>query len=660
MDRKQSSFTQVSELEDSDFIPSFGMNTNKKISKADFFDQIKDETQIFIYPTIELLQAANLVADPDLPVYARVEETLYRLYKITSLAPGADDIPLNNGSTATFQEEYYVQVDTNAATEQEILDGLANNKIVTPLGASQTLLRTFNAVADAALASLPIGAKFSTKGCLSIGDGGHGDFIVEAASGTPDGYSRVLLANGNHGVLQPVNGAVTVEMFGGDVGAAIRYAKAAGLYIAATSDITVLIPTDTTAMQDAVDYINIPCSYKVTILIESGYEITSGLSVVDGYYSNFIISSVDPEIAVADGYTDGYIVKAQRAQAPVFGILIDGKHIVSTMIDVQHKSEITVLSGKGVRNPAYRGIYINIASRCYMNNAISTGATILPTSRNLWVTRNSMCECGASEFDGAGDYNVWVSRASVVYGEAVTFKNANHAAIGSTRHSIATFNLANISDCAAAARSFGGNIYLNDATATGLTVGGLYSQDTGRISARNMTLIADAGSGTLEYGILAEDASTVAATSAVIDGFRLVGVYTRSASTVNLNGATISNTSSGALIEVRDASTVSANGTTLSNAPFAIRLRNASRVSAVGAIISGITTNTLYSINGSVTDLSSAQIGVIASGNVSVYRGSTVIVELMKVGGVAVSAADTNLVALDTWYSRGVAYASTL
>jgi hypothetical protein len=106
MDRKQSQFTAVDSLDDSDFVPVFGSGSNSKISKANLFNQIKDETQIFIYPTIEQLQAANLIADTEWPVYVRVEETEYRLYKITSLAAGPNDIELDNGTTATFQEEF--------------------------------------------------------------------------------------------------------------------------------------------------------------------------------------------------------------------------------------------------------------------------------------------------------------------------------------------------------------------------------------------------------------------------------------------------------------------------------------------------------------------------------------------------------------------------
>ncbi len=103
--QKQSQFTAKSRVGASDYFPVFGSGTNEKVLKSDLFQQIKDETQIFIYPTIELLQAADLIADPDFPIYVRVEETGYSLYKITSLAAGASDIELDNGTTASLQLE---------------------------------------------------------------------------------------------------------------------------------------------------------------------------------------------------------------------------------------------------------------------------------------------------------------------------------------------------------------------------------------------------------------------------------------------------------------------------------------------------------------------------------------------------------------------------
>ena len=105
-DQKQSQFIEVQTLTDSDFVPVFGQSSNRKISKPNLFDQIKDETQIFIYPTTEQLQAADLASDETWPIYVRNAETEFRLYQITSIAPGVNDIALNNGLTATFREEY--------------------------------------------------------------------------------------------------------------------------------------------------------------------------------------------------------------------------------------------------------------------------------------------------------------------------------------------------------------------------------------------------------------------------------------------------------------------------------------------------------------------------------------------------------------------------
>lgn len=112
---------------------------------------------------------------------------------------------------------------------QQIDRGTAGNpndrfKIGTALDTAQAnddYLDSVNTVADLALLSLSVGDVKRTKGCLSIGDGGHGQFIVTAASGTPDGYSRVLLANGNHAVLQ---GDFNVLQFGGASTAAIQRA----------------------------------------------------------------------------------------------------------------------------------------------------------------------------------------------------------------------------------------------------------------------------------------------------------------------------------------------------------------------------------------------------------------------------------------------------
>ncbi len=107
MSERQSQFIEVESIADSDYISFFGNSVNRRISAKNFFDAIRDKVFTpFIYPSVALLQAADLEADEDNPTYVRVEENQYKLYKITNFAPGSDDISLNNGTTATFQIEY--------------------------------------------------------------------------------------------------------------------------------------------------------------------------------------------------------------------------------------------------------------------------------------------------------------------------------------------------------------------------------------------------------------------------------------------------------------------------------------------------------------------------------------------------------------------------
>jgi len=104
---KQSDFTAVTSVDLADNIPLFTAHENKRITYANMLEQLTDEIAVrFIYPTIAQLQQCGLEADEDDPNYVRCEETLYRLYKITSLAVGVDDIALDNGRTASYQEEY--------------------------------------------------------------------------------------------------------------------------------------------------------------------------------------------------------------------------------------------------------------------------------------------------------------------------------------------------------------------------------------------------------------------------------------------------------------------------------------------------------------------------------------------------------------------------
>jgi len=218
MSKKFSQFTAKDTVADSDYVNVTGTGVNRRVAWPDFLDNIYDRIVTpFIYPTIVALQESPLRADEDDPVYVRVEETEYRLYKITNIVPGPNDITLDNGNTATAQVEYR---DANS-------------------------VQTVATVADLADSSFAVGVQVETRGCLAIGDGGQGDFIVTAASGSPDGYSRVLLANGNHAVIQPDLGKLSLLCFGAvsdtDCTAALTRAKA----YSSLASVKIIVPRGT-------------------------------------------------------------------------------------------------------------------------------------------------------------------------------------------------------------------------------------------------------------------------------------------------------------------------------------------------------------------------------------------------------------------------------
>jgi hypothetical protein len=244
--QKQSDFTTVTELSSSAYIPAFTTAENEKISRDNFFSQVRDfVNKQFIYKTIDLLQAANLETDEDDPVYVRVEETGYALYKITSVAAQEGDIELDNGTVATYQIE--------------------------------GSFREFDTVADVAAASLPNGMMIYTRGADAVGDGGHAPLLTTGTEpDIVDGYCGILLASGNWAVLQPVNGSIMINQFGigADATPAITranaYAAATGYSLRGTGNHT--LSTALTLTAPCIDLFdatltladNFPTSFAVT------------------------------------------------------------------------------------------------------------------------------------------------------------------------------------------------------------------------------------------------------------------------------------------------------------------------------------------------------------------------------------------------------------
>lgn len=130
-----------------------------------------------------------------------------------TLSPGLG-VTINNNVELAFNSSAILQRISENTYDLVAIGGEFSSIVTSVNGRTGDVVLDYDTPTQAALASLPVGAKYSTKGSVSVGDGGGSDFIVEAASGTANIYRRTLLANGNHGVLQTVNGFVRPEQYG--------------------------------------------------------------------------------------------------------------------------------------------------------------------------------------------------------------------------------------------------------------------------------------------------------------------------------------------------------------------------------------------------------------------------------------------------------------
>lgn len=85
---------------------------------------------------------------------------------------------------------------------------------------------------------------------------------------------------------------------------AIDSASANGYVVHFEKDTTILIPSDCSTLQKAIDYTTTTSSrVKVNLKIESGHRLTHGLRIEDGDFSNYSITSVDAVVMLNPNFT---------------------------------------------------------------------------------------------------------------------------------------------------------------------------------------------------------------------------------------------------------------------------------------------------------------------------------------------------------------------
>lgn len=160
--------------------------------------------------------------------------------------------------------------------------------------------------------------------------------------------------------VQQGSGAITMPMLNkgrqildsGDfvtLSQGISQAVTDGVALNMRQSLTVSIPSQCPDLQTALNTLYPVSKYtKITLQLESGYEIPSAIRVDNGDFSQFEITSVDAIVHLSALFPRSNILTCYNAKGPIFNILIDAQAIGNSGIVLDAGSSILVRPGKGV------------------------------------------------------------------------------------------------------------------------------------------------------------------------------------------------------------------------------------------------------------------------------------------------------------------------
>ena len=265
----------------------------------------------------------------------------------------------------------------------------------------------YNLASRAALEAATVPAavvELRLLGDAAVGDGGGAQ------------YKRVALEPIHPHKIQSADGAWWEELF--------------------AVDVTVNIPSDFATLQAAIDRLSkqpVRHGARILLNIESGHALTAGLSVSDGDYSRFTITSDDPEVTLDAAWPAGTSVAlGDNCRMPNWGILVDcgSRDTGKRGLSVINNSSLSILDGCGLKNTG--GTAEGTGLFVYRNSRVSGFETVFTgcAGTNVQITHASTAWLEKGNFSGGevtdsqGHGNVFVSRASTLYAAGSNFNNA--------------------------------------------------------------------------------------------------------------------------------------------------------------------------------------------------------------------------------------------
>ena len=355
---------------------------------------------------------------------------------------------------------------------------------------------------------------------------------------------------------------------------ALDFAIATNRKIEVRNNLTVRIPSDCLTLQLALNHISpaMP-QLEITLLIEAGHELTQGVLLQSGNYSNFKIKSESAEVLTAVTIT-GDLFKGIRAVMPTLSCLINLRGYGNNGILLDQNSSMLIEPNCGITYSFGTGLLVQNGSSASARN------TIWRYSGQNGVTGAGITAwCGFVDAEGADvSFSVYYG-AQAAHGGTLNFRNGNADDVG--RYGIRATDRASI------------DFDLGRASRCG--VYGIYAFQNSTINAPSC-VVTDCGS----VNVIAVNASSINARSSTLSGVKKTSpaesnygynVYVNSASSIDVFNAIATNAADTGLV-CEGASSASAGG-----------------IDVTGALVAGIVANTNGTISARLAKADSCTIG---------------------------------------------------
>lgn len=209
------------------------------------------------------------------------------------------------------------------------------------------------------------------------------------------------------------------ETIFGDIRERLEFVE--NIFFPPEDEITFYVPRDFEDLQSAIDFTRkIRNGVDTEIIMQSGFQPSSGINVINHDLGHIIIKSEDDVVTVSSSFS-GHFLRGYNATLPRLSCLVDMDNKGSDGYRAEYSSKGVISPQCGVINAGDSGLYArtSVVTGAYANFSGANG-------RGLWATRSANVSLAQGDLSGCkGSVGAYVSRASNVDLSDADISNGN-------------------------------------------------------------------------------------------------------------------------------------------------------------------------------------------------------------------------------------------